>query len=450
MAPLARLQALRERLRASLGFLPAVGVTLAVVVGVALPQWEQGFGGDSPLAGFAFGGSPDAARSVLSSVAGSVITVTSLTFSLTVVTLQLASNQFSPRLLRTFVRDRLVQSVLTVFLATFVYALVVLRTVRTESNNDPGFVPRIAVTLAILLAVGSAVALVAFLAHIASLMRVDTLMRDVHTQMGIALDQLYPPDEPRPGVEEPAGESLPLAAGHSGWVTAVDVGTLRDAAARAGLRLQLDVGVGDHVVEGLPVGRAWHLQEHASFRMDDLDSALDQAVTLGHERTPQYDVAFGFRQVVDIAAKALSTGVNDPTTAVHALGHLAAMTRSVALRPLGPQRVCDDHGHVRVVVRRPDFVELLTLACAEPRQFGASQPAVVVAVMRVLEAAAWVVGEQGDEERCDAVRLQLEQLEEAAERETDDPRDLAEARRFGTRIRELLAGQRAPEGSPPR
>jgi uncharacterized membrane protein len=207
MTPLARLQALRERLRASLGFLPAVGVTLAVVAGVALPQWEKGFGGHSPLAGLAFGGSPDAARSVLSAIAGSVITVTSLTFSLTVVTLQLASSQFSPRLLRTFVRDRLVQSVLAVFLATFVYALVVLRTVRTETDNDPGFVPRIAVTLAILLAVVSAGALVAFLAHIASLMRVDTLMRDVHAQTGRALDLLYPPDEARPRtVQEPTGD----------------------------------------------------------------------------------------------------------------------------------------------------------------------------------------------------------------------------------------------------
>jgi uncharacterized membrane protein len=440
MTPLARLQALRERLRASLGFLPAVGVTLAVLVGVALPQWEQGLGGDSPLAGFAFGGSPDAARSVLSAIAGSVITVTSLTFSLTVVTLQLASSQFSPRLLRTFVRDRLVQGVLAVFLATFVYALVVLRTVRTESQNDPGFVPRISVTLAIVLAVVAAGGLVTFLAHITSLMRVDTLMRDVHSQTRQAMDLLYPPDELRPTLPgEPTGEPLPLVATTSGWIQAVDVFTLAAAAERAGLRIHLDVGVGDHLVEGVPIGTAWSVEPHASVRVDDVNRALQSALTLGYERTPQFDVNFGFRQIVDIAAKALSPGVNDPTTAVHALGHLAALVVAAARRPLGPQAVRDVAGRVRLVVRRPDFPELLALACAQPRQFGAGQPPVVLAVLEVLEAAAWAVMVKGDPGRRAAVLLQLTQLEDAVEREVDDPRDLVEAGRVAARVRDLLA-----------
>ncbi len=179
-----RLATASETFRGTLWPLPVLGLTLAVALGVALPELDARLDSHLPeaLSGYLFTGGPDAARSVLSAVSGSLVTLTSLTFSLTVVTLQLASSQFSPRLLRTFSSDRFVHVTLALFVATFVYSLTVLRTVRTEASSAPGFVPQVSVTVALLLALASVLGLVLFLSHLAGEIRVETLLHRVHTQ----------------------------------------------------------------------------------------------------------------------------------------------------------------------------------------------------------------------------------------------------------------------------
>jgi len=173
------LSSLRHSLRAQLWPLPALGVFAAVAAGVLFPRVDTHIDGGLPrwLDDLLFGGDPGAARALLDSVSSSLITVTSLTFSLTVVTLQLASSQFSPRLLPTFTRDLFVQATLALFLATFVYALTVLRSVHSTSGTGAAFVPHLSVTLALVLAVLSVLALVLFLAHLARQIRVETMLR---------------------------------------------------------------------------------------------------------------------------------------------------------------------------------------------------------------------------------------------------------------------------------
>ena len=169
---------LRDGFRTKLWPIPTLAVLAAIGLGLALPHLDD----QLDLAGshLLFGGGADAARTVLSAIAGSLITVTSLTFSLTVVTLQLASSQFSPRLLRTFTRDLVVQGTLGLFLGTFVFALTVLRTVRTETGGEPAFIPRVSVTVAFVLATVSVIALVLFLGHLTQTIRVESMLRSVH------------------------------------------------------------------------------------------------------------------------------------------------------------------------------------------------------------------------------------------------------------------------------
>ena len=173
---------LRDGFRTQLWPLPTLAVALSIILGVALPVLEAAQTELVPswLREYLFTGGADAARTVLDAVAGSLITVTALTFSLTVVSLQLASSQFSPRLLRTFTRDLVVQGTLGLFLGTFAYALTVLRTVRTSSDSRAEFVPDISVTLAYALTVVSIVGLIVFLAHLAQTIRVESMLHSVH------------------------------------------------------------------------------------------------------------------------------------------------------------------------------------------------------------------------------------------------------------------------------
>jgi uncharacterized membrane protein len=176
------LRVVRDVARTELWPLPVLGVLTAVLAGVLLPRLDGRVDSGLPtgVTSILFGGGVEAARKILSAVAGSLITVTSLTFSLTVVTLQLASSQFSPRLLRTFTRDRFVHLTLALFLGTFTYALTVLRTVRDADGNEPAFVPQISITVGYVLAIASVLGLVLFLAHLAREIRVETTLRNVH------------------------------------------------------------------------------------------------------------------------------------------------------------------------------------------------------------------------------------------------------------------------------
>ncbi|MDI9889218.1 DUF2254 domain-containing protein [Streptomyces sp. HNM0645] len=395
---------MRERLRAQLWPLPTLGVALAIVAGVGLPLLDGRMQHDMPswLRAYLFGGSPDAARSVLAAIAGSMVTVTALTFSLTVVTLQLASSQFSPRLLRTFTADRYVQATLALFLATFTFALTVLRTVRTGADGKTGFVPQTSVTVAFVLTLASVLTLVLFLSHLAREIRIETMMNSVLSAADRTIHQLLPekPDLTGEASErgdsaavppEPPTDALTLAAGASGFLTSVDEEALLKAAVEADALVHIDRQPGSSLIAGTPVGAAWPRagEPFTPGTRARLAEEVSQAVRTGAERTDLQDVAFGLRQLTDIAAKALSPGSNDPTTAVHALSHSSALLCELARRDLGPRLLRDEHQQVRVVLRRPDLQDLLDLAVDQPLRYGAAEPAVLARIAMLLRELAW-------------------------------------------------------------
>jgi uncharacterized membrane protein len=393
-----RLAVFREAWRTQLWPIPALGVVAAAGLGVWLPIIDAGVTGSFPqaLTGYLFSGGPEAARTVLSVIAGSLITVTSLTFSLTVVTLQLASSQFSPRLLRTFTRDRVVHATLALLLATFTYALAVLRTVRASLDSPSAFVPQMSVTLAFLLCLASVLGLVVFLAHLARQLRVESLLKDVHAETSEVMSALLTKSAAQENddvwpVAPPS--ATPLRARRSGFLTSTDERALLAAATDADAVVSIDRLPGDLLVAGTPLGMVWRtdgagLDESA---VAEVGKRVSKAVRTGFERTAAEDIAFGLRQLVDVAVKALSPGINDPTTAVHAMGHVSALLCEAADHDLGSRLVRDDHGRVRVVLRRPDLRTLLDLALTQPRRYGAGDPEVFARLLLLLRELAWSI-----------------------------------------------------------
>jgi uncharacterized membrane protein len=384
-----------DTLRTQLWPLPALAVALAVVLGVALPALDSAVDGELPenVGAFLFSGGPEAARSILQAISGSLITVTSLTFSLTVVTLQLASSQFSPRLLRTFTSDRFVHGTLALFLAAFAFALTVLRSVRDEGNGNTAFVPEISVTVAFALAIASVVGLVLFLAHLAREIRVETMMRRVNLETQETIDRVFaddrPAQEPDPG---PASNAVPIRSSSSGFLTSVDKDALLRAVKKCGAVVRLDVQPGSSLVVGVPFATAWAVDEGTTLgteTREKLTQELNAALAIGFERTNVQDVGFGFRQLVDVAVRALSPGINDPTTAIHVIGHLSDLLCRLVDRNPGPEHLTDDDGRIRVVLSLPTLRDLLEMAMDQPRTYGAADPAVADRLLGLLHELAW-------------------------------------------------------------
>lgn len=441
-----KLGALVEYLRGSLWFGPTVAVVVAVVLGVVLTGVRPSEG--SLLESLAFSGSAEGASGILRVIATSAITINTLVFSLTVLTLQLASQQFSPRLLRTFLREGRNQVVLAVFLATFVYALVVLRAVRSGPSPNE-HVPGLAVTVAFLFVLATIVAFVAFIDHIAQSVRIDTLMRQVEKDTRSVIRAQHPePCRPdgEPPVPQPPADAVPVPARRSGFVTAVAMRSLKRLARRHDVVLALAPKVGERVVEGSPLVLAWGGREGDGLpEADALAEGVHDAVAISFERTMQQDIAYGLRQLVDVAVKALSPGVNDPTTAVHALGHLTSVLCVLVGRDLSPLVQSDGDGVARVVVPTHGVKDYLDLACRQIRLYGARDTVVTVELLRLLRDVGRCATRHEDRR---AVRDQALMVVAAAEREVVETDDMDAVRRAAAAVDNALVHGSGGEPSP--
>ena len=384
-----------DYIRSSLWPLPALAILVAIVGAATTTTIDRSVDGPSDVyASIIFGGDAAAARSVLESVAGSVITVTALTFSLTVVTLQLASSQFSPRLLRMFTRDRVVQGTLSLFLGTFVFTLTVLRVVRSASDSGPEFVPRLSVTATYVLTLATVVGLVLFLAHLAREIRVETMLHAVRREATDNADDVLTGSETADDHIRPPIAAVPLLAKKSGFVGQVTTEQILAAAVDLDAVIVIDAGPGSSVVHEVPAGMAWAAGAQATLSDDArhrLQREFTAAVSVTYERTGVDDPSFGLRQLCDVAAKALSPGVNDPTTATHAVSHSSALLCHLVRLPLGDELVRDDDNTIRVIVRRPTLADLLHLALDQPRRYGIDEPQVVERLFCLLREVGWIV-----------------------------------------------------------
>src|SRR3954452_11979403 len=368
-----RRDAMREYLRSALWAMPSLAVVLALVAGSVLAEVDVPPG--SPFARLVFQGTADDARNLLIGIASTMVTVIALVLGLTVVALQLASTQYSPRLLRNFLRDRVNQVVLSVFVATFAYSTAGLYTVGVSAGARTSDFPRLAVTGAIVLLFSSLVMLVFFVHHLVHSIQVDEIMASVerNTLRVIAHDLPTVGITPDP-LPEPPVWAVPVPAYRSGYVQAIHPEALVAAATAADVTVVAVTMVGDHVVSGSPLVWAWRSSpEQAPADAQVLAGAVHACVRIGFERTMEQDVSFGVRQLADIASKALSPAVNDPYTAVQAVQHLAVVLADLSRRPLGNQVLRGAAGAPRVMLPARSFSYFVDQACGQVRRYGCSE-----------------------------------------------------------------------------
>jgi len=356
-------------------------------------------------------GGPDAATAILSTVAASMVSLAALVLTITMVVVQLAMGQFSPRIVQRILRDKPSQFAIGLFVATFVHAILAVREV-TNQGDGTGQVPGIAVVTAFVLVLVSIAVLVMYVHHIGQALRSSALIELVGKETRKLLDRVYP--DKGPTVEPEPGSPPVVRARKSGVITGIGDAELVEEARRAGCRLELVPAPGEFVPAGAPLFRV-----HGEPTGLDEDR-LHEALILGLEPTLDEDVAYGVRLLVDIAERSLADSpFQDPTTAVQAIDRLHDLLRQLVRRPFPDGRHEDEAGEVRLTVRSMSWEAYVHLAFDEIRMAGAGSPQ----VSRRLKAALSDLRSIAPAERAGILDHHLELLGAATETAMDDERD---------------------------
>lgn len=430
-----------RNLSQSLGFVPGLIVAAFAALGIVLVELD----GQIDLTGVqvVFKGDGSAARTVLSVIAGSLITVAGLTFSITMVVLQLASSQFSPRVLRTFFADRVTQITIGTFVGTFVYALLVLRAV--GSFGDTGFVPRLSVTIASLLGIGAVVLLVVFINHVSRMIQVSHVTAGIAGDTLARTDVLYPENYGEPVEDERGDERLAAwraePAGHvrppgPGYVQRVAVEDLARAVGGHAQRMAVLVRPGDFVSVEQSIVEVW-----PPSAAEECRAALRNAVSIAAERDLNQDVDFGVRQLADLALKAMSPGINDPMTAITCIGYLRSILVRITERATPPSvRRFPDH-ELTVTVAQRRYDEYLD-AILQISRYVEGDAWVAEAMLEALAACARTAARCGAADR-------LRSIHGVAVTVAEQTRDQATSERDRAAVDRLLAEVEAITGRPP-
>jgi uncharacterized membrane protein len=389
----AKLGKLWDSLHASFWFVPTLMLVLAIGLSFITIEIDQRRETNIiEKLGWTYSLGPSGSRAILSAIAGSMMSVATTAFSITIVALQLASSQFGPRLLRNFMRDTGNQIVLGTFIATFGYSLMVLRTVNGVEENE--FVPHLAVTVGIGLAIASIGVLIYFIHHAAASIQVDRVIKKVGDDLDRTIEQLFPEQIGRSGSPQPAAESAAIpvdfdrlsraiAARESGYIQAIDDNQLMQIATKNNLLLRVEQRPGRFVVKGSPLMRVFPAE-----KIDrQLAAKIAATVVLGIGRTEQQDLVFSIDQLVEIAARALSPGINDPFTAIRCIDQLSAALCHFAQREIPSPYRYDNRHRLRVIAEPIAFAEAVDAAFNQIRQYGQSS---VPVTMRLLEAIATI------------------------------------------------------------
>jgi uncharacterized membrane protein len=365
---------------------PALLLLVLAILAVVLPIAEEHmavFRLVSKRLSWAVPDEPAAVQVVLGTIAGSVMTVVSIVYSMLIVALSLASTQFSPRILVGFMRDRTSQRILGLFIGTFTYCLLVLRA--THTVPEP-FVPTTSVFGALLLALTCLGSLLYFVHHIAQAIQANYIVDRIATETEELIDATLP-DKPAPIVELPplpsAKSGYVVRAKQSGYVQLVAFDALANIAKERNVTLHIVRHMGQFVPEGAFLAISNEALD------DEACRACREAFDLGPIRTMQDDFEFGIRQIVDIALKAISPAVNDPSTAVTCIDHLSRLLGRIARRgDTEMVRLDEITGRVLVVLPVQGFSRALDLALNQIRQYGKSDIAVLLRIARALADVA--------------------------------------------------------------
>lgn len=428
--------------RSSFWFVPAVMVLDAVILATVLiivdvnadlqivERW--------PLL---FGAGAAGARGLLTAVASSMITVAGVVFSITLVAISLTSSQYTSRVIRNFMRNRVNQVVLGVFVGIFAYCLVVLRTIR--GGDEGAFVPSLAVLGGLFLAFVGIAFLIYFIHHISRSIQASSIIASAAQETISAVDHLFPEegtDEDR-GKDTDSSSGMPsvhpswiaIPAMETGYIESIEMKALLDAARKHDTVLRMERSIGEFVVEGTPL-----VSVSGPFEPDDrITDGMNEIYVISRQRTVEQDPAFGIRQIVDIALKALSPGINDTTTAVICVDYLSAILIRLAPRKIAASNLTDQ-GELRVITRSTSFGNMLAQAFEQIRQNAAGNVAVM---LRMLDALQTIANLTTSQIRRRAIREQVQCIAELAERTIKSPHDLTEFENCLERVSEAINRQ---------
>jgi uncharacterized membrane protein len=398
----------RLAFRNAIWILPALGMVAGLVMIRILIAIDRSLGWD---AGFP----PESARALVSTLASSVFTLVVFVSSALLLAVQLASSQLTPRVIAIVFRDPVTKGLVTLFVFTFSLALALLVRIDTTVPWLTGGV----------VAYGFLASLVGFLIlinHLGKSLRPSGVLRSVARMGRESIEGVYPRLEgdaaptPESATNGRCGEAArTVPSTRDGVMLAFDLHGLTSLAERAGCVIELVPQVGDFVAAGDPLLRVHPGSSHVP------DDSLREGVCVGDERTPDQDPAFAFRILVDIASKALSPAINDPTTAVLAIDQIHHLLRNLGCRRLDEGQVRDAAGALRLVYRTPDWEDFVQLAVTEIRLFGGQS----IQVARRLRAMLEDLIRALPEHRAALLRRELAILHRSAERFFKEPEDLA-------------------------
>ncbi len=379
-----RIQNLLERLRTSYWFVPSlmlVGSTGLAYGAIAIDEWRDAPQDDG--SGIFYSGDISGAQALLSTVGGSAITVAGVVFSITITALTLASSQFGPRLLRNFMRDRGNQVVLGTFVSTFLYCLLVQRSL------GGGAVPQVSVTIAVVLGIASMCVLVYFIHHVSSSIQASSVVAGVGRELLEAINTVFPEQlgrdeqDGRPR-ELPATDVGAIHADCSGYLQALDEDGLLAIATEHELVIDLHVRPGAFITQGDRIADVYPKQGATEARR----KAICKTFIIGNSRSAEQDAEFSINQLVEICLRALSPGINDPLTAITCIDWLGAAMSRLANRRIPSSRRYDKHDVLRVIAMRTTFAGAMDAAFNQPRQAGASHPAVMIRLLEAMHTIA--------------------------------------------------------------
>ena len=425
-----QLKTLLIELRSSLWFLPTLIVFGSGVLAVAFIELDSRLS-FKLLTNFPrlFGAGAEGSRGMLSSIAGSMITVASVTFSITIVALSQASSQYSSRILRNFMRDRGNQAVLGVFLGVFTYCLFVLRAIR--GGDEGQFIPSLSVFGALVLALMAIGFLIFFIHHVASLLQASNVIAAAAHETLQTIDRLFPERLRDDGTEAEAGpesnnlleqeQQIIIPAPKTGYIQSHDEEAFFDLACSSQSVFRMHVGIGEFAAFDSPLVSLYS----SSFMNEKLVKNIQATYSINSLRTIEQDAGFGIRQIVDIALKALSPGVNDTTTAVTCIDYLTAINLRLADRRIAHALVFED-GRLRVIVKGPSFERFVGESFDEIRANARGNATVI---LRLLHSLKTIGAATDDASRSSLISKHISLLEDLTNRTIDSEYDAARIRR---------------------
>ncbi|WP_291777143.1 DUF2254 domain-containing protein [Cecembia sp.] len=378
-----------KELMSSFWFVPVLIISVSVLLSFALVILDNSLSIDHEgWVRYFLVNSADSARIILSTISGAMIGVAGTVFSVTLVALTLASSQFGPRLIKNFMYVRLNQVVLGSYISTYLYCLLVLNAIKESDNYT--FIPSISILLAIFAAVVNIILLIIFIHQIAISIQADKIIADISDLLSKQVGELFPEEmgnefKEEQNLKEEADYSsyqkkIPLKSLKGGYIQYIDSETLMEIVTESDSLLKLHHRPGSFLVKGGELGIIYSNQE---WKEGDLEKILDQFV-IGKTKTSQQDLEFSIHQMVEIASRALSPGINDPFTAIACVDNLTGIMSYLADAKFPSKYRVDDDGKLRIISDVLDFEGVLAAAFNQIRQFSEGSTAVIIRLMEAL------------------------------------------------------------------